>query len=119
MFGDGKTTTPESFGNWLADVLVGKIAPVIKQAMKEQPDRPTPQYTVLRQTSTGPVPQQTSLPQMLAELTDVMRVQSYFSSEQLKVDVETLKEIKALTTELKLSRKLAKKMALENEEEDE
>ncbi len=121
MFPGGKTS-PEEFGLWIVEQVVGKLDPRIKQMLKEAP---TKLYDILRQTPQGPVQQQVSLPQMLAELTDAMRVQSYFSSEglklsaeQLKLDVELLKEVKLLTAELKRSRKLAKSMALEADDED-
>ena len=123
MFGgDGSKTTPESFGNWLADVLLAKLNPAIKQMLREAP---TKLYDIIRQTPTGPVQQQVSLSQMMAELTDALKVQSYFSSEELKLKVEQLrvqtellKETKLLTAELKKSRKLAREMALDQEEEE-
>lgn len=113
MFPDGKTT-PEAFAIFLAEQVVGKLSPQIKQFLREAP---TKLYDVLRQTPQGPAQQHVSLPQMLAELTDAMRVQSYFSSEQLKASTELLKETKLLRDELKKSRTLAKKMAYEEEDE--
>lgn len=114
MFPDGKTT-PEAFAIFLAEQVVGKLSPQIKHFLREAP---TKLYDVLRQTPQGPVQQQVSLPQMLAELTDAMRVQSYLSSEQLKANSELLKEARLLREELKRSRNLAKKMAYSDDDEE-
>ncbi len=114
MFPGGKTT-PEEFGIWIVEQVTGKLSPQIKQMLREVP---TKLFDVVRQTPTGPTQQQVSLPQMLAELTDATRVQSYFSSEQLKLSTELLKETKLLREELKKSRTLAKKMAYEDDEEE-
>lgn len=107
-------TTPEIFAAQIATAVVGGV----KEYMSK---KPTQEYVVIRQTPTGPVTQQTSLPQMMAELTDQLKVQNDIKRYELNLLQqigqvnETLRvEIESLRAELEENRKLAQRITKRN-----
>ncbi len=106
--------TPEAFAAQIATAVMGGM----KDFMSK---KPTQEYVVIRQTPTGPVTQQTSLPQIMAELTDQLKAQNEIKRyelnlmQQLGQVVESTKiEVEGLRTELEENRKLAQRIQKRN-----
>ncbi len=66
--------TPEVFVQQIAEAAAASVLNGVKTILN---DRPPQWYDVTRQTPTGTVQQKVQLPQMIAELTDVMKVNIY------------------------------------------
>ncbi len=79
------------------DATAAKVGAAVQGFLKEAP---TKIYEVMRQTPTGSVQQQTSLPQMLAELTDTLKANNELKKQELVLQQYNLQAIGALYTEL-------------------
>ena len=107
----------------LPEEFIARIASVVVSDMKKfHAERPEQKYMVHRQTPNGPVTQQVSLPQMLAELTDALRVQNDLKKYEFTLTQKMGQVIEDLKIELEENRKLAAKITKSNKrkkEEDE
>ena len=112
--------TPDSFAKYLEGLitpeLIKNIEPMIKAALREAPKKT---YDVVRQPLVGPpVRQQTDLAQLMAELTDQLRISSEIGNRTMMSNNELMKTMKDLVSELKEQRKFAKKLARQREDEE-
>ncbi len=111
-------TTPEAFIAQIAST-------VIEGTKKLLAEQPTKVYPVFRHTPTGPVTQSTSLPQMLAELTDQIKVLNELMRYEIGLQQQVGQVTESLRIELEENRKLAQKITkrnkrkVEEEEDDE
>ena len=99
--------TPEAFIAQIASTVIGGV----KKVMQEQPAKT---YEVYRQTNTGPVTQSVSLPQMLAELTDQVKVSCELTRCQIAMDQQVIHATEALRAEIEENRKLASRITKKN-----
>lgn len=111
MFNDSQKLTPEMF---IAQIA----AQVLSGVKKELSAKPVQSYEVLRQSPTGPVTQQTTLPQMLAELTDQLKIQNGMKQYELAILQQHSQETAGLKTEMEEFRKLAQKSARRSKRKD-
>ncbi len=99
--------TPEAFVGQIAEAVLAGVKTTLN-------DRPPQWYDIQRQTPTGPIAQKVQLPQILAELTDTLKVNNellrYFIGLQQQVGQVT----EALKIELEENRKLAVKVTKKN-----
>ncbi len=109
--------TPEQF--------IAQISAAVVSSVKTMMDnKPVQEYSVLRQTPTGPATQKTSLPQMLAELTDTLKVNNGLMQYLIQLNQQVGQATESLRIELEENRKLAQKITKRNrrkieiEEED-
>ncbi len=104
---------PEDFIAQIASTVLAGVDAALNKP------KPSQQYTVVRQTQAGPVTQQTSLPQALAELTDQMKIANELKRYELSLMQKVGQVTEDLKIELEQSRKLAKKMAKQSAKEEE
>ncbi len=112
--------TPEQFIAQISATVIGGV-----KAMMD--NKPVQEYSVLRQTPTGPATQKTSLPQMLAELTDTLKVNNDLMRYLIQLNQQVGSATESLRIELEENRKLAQKLTkrnrrkieIEDEEEEE
>lgn len=108
--------TPEAFVSQIASAAAALVTDSVKTILT---DRPPPWYDVTRQTAAGPVQQKVQLPQMIAELTDAVKVNNdllrYFIGLQTQVGQVT----EGLKIEMEKSRKKRGKRKSDDEEEEE
>ncbi len=118
----GASMSPQVFIQQIVDATAAKVGAAVQTLIKETPARI---YDVIRQTPAGPVQQQITLQQMLAELTDTMKVSNDLAKQSITMQQYNLQAIGALYTELQENRKLAQKMVkkkkrvVEEDDEDE
>lgn len=115
--------TPEAFAAHIAATAAQTVIAGVREILNK---KPVQEYTVLRQTPTGPVTQQTSLTQMIAELTDVIKIQNDMVRYQMALGQQVGQEMQALRMELEEHRKMAQKIskkskrkAADDDEDDE
>lgn len=113
---DPQRMTPEIFISQIAETVIGGV----KKALSDQPVK---MYDVYRQTPTGPVTQSTSLPQILAELTDTLKINNDLMRYLIGLQTQVGQVTEGLKIELEENRKLATKITKRNKrkivEEDE
>ena len=112
--------TPESFAKYLASIITPDLhkamAQEIKQSLKEAPKKT---YDVVRQPIVGPpVRQQTDLAQLMAELTDQLRISSEVGNRMMMSNNALMESVRDLVGELKEQRKFAKKLASQREDDE-
>ena len=113
--------TPDDFIAQIVNATANQVLNGVKTALRDQPVK---MYDVYRQTQTGPVTQSVSLPQMLAELTDNIKVQSELTRAYIGLLHQVGQATESLRIEIEENRKLASKITKRNkrkieEEEDE
>jgi len=105
-------TTPESFAQLQSKLITPEIISGVKTLLR---DAPTKFYEVFRQTPNGITPQQISLPQAIAELTDQLKIHA----EILKLEMRAIAELShELQENRKIGSKLLKRQKLKDEEDE-
>lgn len=104
--------TPEAFAAHIAASAAQAVTQSVMAGVREiLNNKPVQEHKVLRQTPTGPVTQQTSLTQMIAELTDVIKIQNDMMRYQMALGQQVGQEMQALRMELEEHRKMAQKIS--------
>lgn len=96
--------TPEAFVKQIAEAAANSVLSGVKTLLSEKP----PQwYDVTRQTQTGPVQQKVQLPQMLAELTDTLKVNNALLQYLIGLQQQVGQVTESLAIELEEVRKMS------------
>ncbi len=108
MFDQNKAPlTPEQF--------IAQISATVVNGVKVFLDnKPVQKYSVLRQSPTGPVTQSTDLAQLLAELSDTVRVNNDLMRYLIQLNQQVGSATESLRIELEENRKLAQKLTKRN-----
>ncbi len=109
--------SPEAF---IAQITAS-VSADIKKFLAEKPPQ---YYDVIRQTPTGPVNQKVQLPQIIAELTDTIKISNDIQRYMIALLQQVGQVTEALKIEVEESRKSAKKkkrkiIEVDDDEEDE
>lgn len=111
MFEQAPKLTPDMFIAQIVSQVIGGVK-------KELSAKPVQNYEVLRQTPTGPVTQQTTLPQMLAELTDQLKVANEMQRYSMALIQQHGQATELLRIEMEEFRKLAQKSVKKSKRKD-